>query len=332
MRLVLGRALKLLIKTIKLKSTEYFTLDTVEPLPYFLVGGRGTGKSYLVKNYIKDMLLRSEFNDRYMYVRVSNNETKTHDSWLQESGICDEVPFDGENVRIVRGKPYGGAVSLAYELAGSTEYKHIGYVATLESSALLKSGFYGDVQCIVFEEFIRRGMSGRAIEEYCFNFAELIETVLRGRKVPIFFIANTLNAYNPLLTMFKDYNLYRIFSEQRRDNISNERIAKYLQGELYQDEKPLLEDFDYLFTIKTDRGYLSFYSDRFRHRDIYVTSKNSSLRERPDLLFVMQREFLYNFSALAFYFDTERTEVFFYSETNMIKTKIRNKLTSMFNL
>lgn len=321
-----------MIKTVKLKADEYFHLDEVKPIPYFLIGGRGTGKSYFVKNYVRDMVLESNFTKKYLYVRINKNEIHTHDSWMQESGITDMLPFDGEGCIIKRGKPYAGAVSLQYVLPTGTENKQIGYVASLETSALQKSGYYEDVGCIVFEEFIRRGFNAKAIEDYCFTFMELIETVMRDRKIPIFFIANSLNAYNPLLTAFKEYQVIKIFSEKRRENISDGVFASYLQGELYSTDDYNIADFDYLFTIKADDRYLSFYADRFLHRDILVTNANSTKSERVDIVNALQRDFLYNFSAMKYLFDNDRTEVFFYTNVDLIKTKIRSKLVNLLNL
>lgn len=321
-----------MIKTIKLKSNEYFTLEHVEPVPYFLIGGRGTGKSYTVKNYVKKMLFDSNFERKYLYVRINRNELPTHDSWLEESNICNEMPFDCDNVQIKRGKPFAGATSLIYTLPTGEEQKHIGYVASLETSALIKSAVYSDVDCIIFEEFIRRGMSQKLIDAYCFSFMELIETVMRDRKIPIFFIANTLNAFNPLMNVFEEYYVYKIFSEKRRENLKDGIFTRYLQGELYTTNNYNIDDFAYLTTIKMSNGqYLSFYCDKYYFRDILVTSKNNTQDGRLDLFYMLQRDFMYNFSTMSFIFDNDKTEVFFYSNIDAIKLKIRNKLTKLTN-
>lgn len=319
-----------MLKTIKLQSHEYFILDEVLPLPYFLIGGRGTGKSFTVKNYVKNMILKSNFEKKYIYVRISKNELSTHDSWLEESGITQELPFDADNVKIKRGKPFANATSLVYTLPSGEEQKHIGYVASLETSALIKSGVYNDVECIIFEEFIRRGMNQNKIDEYCFNFSELIETVMRNRKIPIFFIANTLNAYNPLMQLFNESIVYKIFSEQRRENIKDSMFAKYLQGELYRTGNYNINDFAYLTTIKMNNGQpLSFYCDKYYFRDILITSKNQTLDGRKDLLYQLSRNFLYNFSTMNFIFDNDKTEVYFYTNIENIKLKIRNKIQKL---
>lgn len=101
------------IKTVKLKSDEYFHLDEVKNLPYFLIGGRGTGKSYLAKNYVRDMVLGSNFDKKYLYVRIHKTEIPTHDSWLLESGITEKLPFDAADCIVKRGRPFAGAVSLS---------------------------------------------------------------------------------------------------------------------------------------------------------------------------------------------------------------------------
>lgn len=319
-----------MIKTIKLTAEEYFELNEVEPLPYFLIGGRGTGKSYTVKQYVKKMVINSNFEKKYLYVRIAKNELPTHDSWIEESGITTELPFDAENVHVRRGKPYAGATSLVYTLPTGEEDKHIGYVASLETSALIKSGVYSDVNCIIFEEFIRRGMSQKKIEEYCFNFAELLETVMRDRKIPIFFIANTLNAYNPLMELFEETRVYKIFTEKRRSNFKDGMFSRYLQGEMYHTGSYNIDDFEYLTTIKMKNGQpLSFYCDKYYFKDILVTSKNNNSDGRADLFYLLQRDFLYNFSTMSFLFDNDKTEVFFYTNIDSIKMKIRNKLLKL---
>lgn len=320
------------IKTVKLKADEYFHLDEVLPLPYFLIGGRGTGKSYLVKEFTKNMVIESDFQKKYMYVRINKNEIPTHDSWLMESGITESLPFPATECVIKRGKPFAGAVSLEYMTLDGAESKHIGYVASLESSALVKSAVYEDVGCIIFEEFLRRGMNAKAIENYCFNFMEMIETVCRDREIPIFFIANTLNAYNPLLSAFNDYQVIKIFSEPRRKNIAKGMFSDYLTGEKYTTENYNIQDFDYLFTLKVDDIFLSFHADRFTHKDILVTNARGNKKERLDIVYALQRDFLYSFSAMKFLFDNDKTEVFFYTQIERVKLKIRNRLTALLNL
>lgn len=320
------------IKTVKLKADEYFTIDDIKPIPYFLIGGRGTGKSWLAKHYVKDMVLDSDFAKKYLYVRINRNEIPTHDSWLMESGITESLPFDASDVQIKRGIPFAGAVSLEYVIPTGVEKQHIGYVASLETSALVKSGVYDDVGCIVFEEFLRRGLSAKQVDDYCFNFMEMIETVCRDREIPIFFIANTLNAFNPLMNAFNDYQVIKIFSENRRKNIAKGMFSDYLQGEQYTTADYDIRDFDYLFTLKCGNQPLSFYADRFTHKDILITSSNNNSKERLDLVYALQRDFLYSFSALKFLFDNDKTEVYFYSNIDSIKLKIRNKLTALLNL
>jgi hypothetical protein len=318
-----------MIKTVKLKSSEYFNIDVVEPVPYFLIGGRGTGKSYFVKNHVRDMLLNSNFTKKYLYVRINKNELPTHDSWLQESGITDKLQFDCEDVLIRRGKPFAGASSLIYTTPVGEEQTHIGYVASLETSALIKSGVYSDVGCIVFEEFIRRGLSEKQIHDYCFNFMELIETVMRDREIPIFFIANTLNAFNPLMQAFNKYIVYKIFSEKRRSNIADGKFNNYLKGELYSTNEYNINDFIYLSTVKDKGKPFSIYIDKYYYKDVLITQANSTNKPRIDLLYELRRLFVYSFSTLNFIFDNDKTEIYFYSNIDSLKLKIRNLIESV---
>lgn len=321
-----------MIQTIKLKADEFFTFpEKIQPLPYFLIGGRGTGKSYAVKHYVKDLLLKSNYARKYMYVRIQRNELATHDSWLAESGLLETLPEDVESAKIIRGKPYAGAVTLQvkYPIAG-VQNRHIGYVSSLETSALIKSADYSDVDCIIFEEFIRRGFSTKAIEDYCFNFSELMETVVRERHIPMFFIANMLNAYNPLAQLFKESITYKIFSENRRENIKDTKFAQYLQGEMYSTDTYNIEDFEYMCTLKmSDGNFLSLYCDKFFNKDILITSKKQTKQQRDDLLFLLRPAFLYGFDRIKFYFDRDKTEMYFYENIMPIRMKIRNKIKSI---
>ena len=318
-----------MIKTIKLKSDEFFTLDEIRPIPYFLIGGRGTGKSYTVKNYIKKNLLSSFFKNKYLYVRIHKNELPTHDSWLEESGILNELPFNVVDAEIKRGKPFAGAASIVYNTETHEGAKHIGYVASLETSALIKSGVYSDVGAIVFEEFLRRGLSEKQIEQYCFNFMELIETVMRDRQIPIFFIANTLNAFNPLMTAFNEYEVYKIFSENRRTNVAEGKFQSYLRGELYSTNNYNIDDFEYLTNIKVNDRPLSLYIDKYYFRDILVTNAKNTKAGRMDLMYELRRQLVYSFSTINFIFDNDRTEIFFYSNIDKVKAKIRTALQSV---
>ena len=317
------------IRTVKLKSDEYFSLPEIRPIPYFLIGGRGTGKSYTVKQEVKKRLLSSFFKKKYLYVRISKNELPTHDSWLEESNILKELHFNVTEAEIKRGKPFAGATSIVYQTETGEGQKHIGYVASLETSALIKSGVYNDVDIIIFEEFLRRGLNEKQIEQYCFNFMELIETVMRDRQIPIFFIANTLNAFNPLMNAFTEYEIYKIFSENRRTNVAEGKFQSYLRGELYQTNDYNIEDFIYLTTIKVKDRHLSLYCDRYYYRDILITNAKSTKSERTDLLYELRRNFVYSFNTLNIIFDNDKTEIFFYTNIDSVKLKIRNALQTV---
>jgi len=313
-----------MIKTIKLKSDEFFTLDEIKPLPYIIVGGRGTGKSYSVKKYVSDMCIKSNFKSKYMYVRTNKNEISTHDSWLYESGITTKLSSEFENVEIIRGKPTAGFTSLVYDTVNGKGIQHIGYVSSLENSALIKSGYYGDVDCIIFEEFIRNGFTQKQIENYTFNFLELVETVRRDREIPIFMIANNLNSFNPLLSAFSNFIYYKIFTDQRRNDIENSHFKKYLMGELYSTGSYNIDDFNYMYSIEVNNNILSLHVDKYYGRDILITNTKNNSRKRIDLLYNLKRNLVYNFDTMKFIFNNEKTEIFFYTNISKIKDKIRN--------
>ena len=317
-------------KTVKLKKEEYFELKEIENKPYFLIGGRGTGKSYTVKHFVKDMLIDSGFEKRFMYVRVSPQEIKTVDSWLQTTQLTkhvDDMYALEHPSRIQRGKPYAGAVSITYRSGNRVEYVHVGYTTSLGTSALEKSADYPDVGCIIFEEFIRLdlAMSPEMIQQYCFNFLELIETITRERKIPIFMIANNLAAYNPLLHAFKDAILIKIFTEPRREIYSEGLFHDYLSGERYTLIKPKAEDFEPMFKFTVKGKRLVMCVDKYRGRDYYITDKRTTQEYNEKAMWNSEPCLVYEFEKQHFHFNSPFTETHFYNNIPEVKQRIRAK-------
>ena len=137
-------------------------------------------------------------------------------------------------------------------------------------------------------------------------------------------IANNLNAYNPLVSMFNEYRFYKIHTEPRRDNLADSAFKRYLEGSLYTTGNYNWDDFIYMDSISMPDNHLSLHCDRFFNRDILITNKQSNGLKRPDLLLNLERNLLYNFDTMRFIFNTERTEMYFYENIKAIKNKIRN--------
>ena len=316
-----------MIKNIYLKKEEYFNIEVLEKKPVFIVGGRGVGKSYTIKNHVVKNLLKNKFKSKVLYVRINKNEIPTSDTWFLESLNLLKLK-NNKNLRIKRGVPHSGCTSITYDIYKKGKKKeivrHIAYNVSLETSATIKSAVYKDVDIIVFEEFLRSDLNKNLINKYCFNFLELIETVSRGRKMPIIMIGNNLQNYNPLFNVFKDYDFYRLKTETRRENISEGLFSKYLEGNNYS-IKPKNEDYVYLFHVKHNNKRYNFHVDRYKYKDIYITD-NILKNARTDILYSIANNMIYNYENNIYLFKDSKIEELFYDNFQDIYKKVKINL------
>lgn len=238
--------------TYKLKEDEFynFELDPTKDI-YFIIGGRGVGKSYSIKHHIKKEI---EKGNKFMYVRGKKAELATAITWLEETNLQNSFGFEGS---FKRGKPFANALSFtpiqADEVACS---HHIGYTVSLEDSALIKSGVFNDVTTIVFEEYVRHNQSYKQEVQHAINFFELVETVARERNIKVFCLSNNVRAISPLEEIFADAkNAIKIKIFKKVDkkgvlsNVQN-KFIEYLQGEQLIDEYVNLNEFIAFYSFK----------------------------------------------------------------------------------
>ena len=243
----------------------YKTL-TYNALYNFIIGNRGSGKTYWSKRWaIKDFINKGE---QFIYLRRYKTELRTIKNFFAD--ISEEFPgvdfvVKGNDL-IINGEKAGEAMALS-------------------TSKIMKSNSYPKVTKIIFDEFI----IDKGVYSYLPNeveyFLDLYETVARMRDVKAFFLANAITQTNPYFiyfdielpygkvvqTFFNDGNgrfvkkrlrdypevlIELVRNQSFIDKKKEQRFGQLIAGTNYSDyaiENTFLRDSDTFIDKKTDR-------------------------------------------------------------------------------
>lgn len=206
--------------------------DISKPLSYnalfnFIVGARGTGKTFGFKNWaIKDFLKNGS---QFVYVRRYKQELKKIKNFF-----ADIAPFFPEH---------------SFEVKGMTFYidsKIAGYAIPLSTAKIEKSTAYPLVNKICFDEFILDKGVYHYLTDEVVNFLELYSTVARLRDVRVFFLSNALTMTNPYFDYFNiglpygkpiscknDILIEMVKAEEYKKTASETRFGKIISDTAY---------------------------------------------------------------------------------------------------
>jgi hypothetical protein len=150
----------------------------------FIVGNRGSGKTYNAKKWVIRGFLKN--GSQFVYVRRYKEELKNNDKFFDD--IRDEFPDVEFEVRgflyLINGQVAGTAIPL------STSRKE-------------KSTPYPVVDKVIFDEFIIEKGVYHYLSSEVICFLELYETIARTRNnVKVFFLSNALTITNPYFIYF----------------------------------------------------------------------------------------------------------------------------------
>lgn len=165
------------------RSLSYNTLFN------FVVGSRGTGKTYGFKMYAIRKFL--EDGSQFVYLRRRASELKGIKNYFND--IKDEFP---DNELMVKGDTF----LIDGEIAG--------WSIPLSTSYKLKSTAYPKVDKICYDEFIAPGSGGHkgSLKDEVVLFLELYETIARMRdNVRVWFLSNATTITNPYFRYFGMY-------------------------------------------------------------------------------------------------------------------------------
>lgn len=206
--------------------------DIGKPLSYnalfnFIVGARGTGKTYGFKHWaIKDFL---KSGSQFVYVRRYKQEMKDIKHFFDD--IAGAFP------------------SHTFDVKGMTFYvdgKIAGYAIPLSTSKIKKSTPYPDVNKICYDEFILDKGVYHYLPDEVVNFLELYSTIARLRDVRVFFLSNALTMTNPYFDYFNiglpygkniacrdDILIEMVEANEYKTVASQTRFGKIISGTAY---------------------------------------------------------------------------------------------------
>lgn len=270
----------------------------------FVVGGRGTGKSY---NTLSELHTRSNSNSKYVFIRRTKDEIKTMCKSAESDNNMNLSPFKEHNAR------YGWSIvpeqisSDVFAFYDNDRELHEAYIMPLSTIGKVKGASYYDVDYIFFDEFIP--LPGqRDTKNDGNNFIQLYETIARNREfdgrepLKAIFCANASTVAN---SVFLAFDLINEVSEMKLNHISQldlvdrgirvillddtgEFTERKKTTALYRALKPTslayksAIDNDFITDDYSNVGYIDMgaYKPRFRVKDrngIYTVLQNGSL-------------------------------------------------------
>ena len=149
----------------------------------FIVGNRGGGKTYGLKNYVINKFIKK--GEQFVYLRRYKTEIKRVNTFFDD--ISKNFP---ETEFKVQGKNFYINNKLA------------GYAISLSNSKIEKSVAFPDVTNIIFDEFILDKGTHHYLADEVLIFLEFYETVARMRDVKVYFLANAISTINPYFQYF----------------------------------------------------------------------------------------------------------------------------------
>lgn len=171
----------------------YYTLDRLlsfNAVLNFIIGERGVGKSFCLKNYAVERYIKT--GEQFVYLRRYKEElTLACSSFfkdLQAAGFYTDHEFQ------VKGSKN---LTLFY-----MDGEIIGYGIALSTSNILKSTAFPDVKTIIYDEFILDTGIYHYLKNEVTQTLSAIETIFRLRDGRVFFLGNSISIDNPFFNFF----------------------------------------------------------------------------------------------------------------------------------
>ena len=211
-----------------MEKNIYYNLDKLlsysQAMLYFVIGERGTGKSFSSKKAVLSNFLKT--GEQFIYLRRYKTELDsaltTFWSDLQSNGY-----FEDHSLKVIKSK-----MLTKFTCDG----KVCGYGIPLSTANILKSTAFPEVKTIIFDEFILDGCSGtyRYLKNEVTMLLDVIETVGRLRDIKVIFLGNALSITNPYFAYF---NLDLPYNSEFRTFKDGLIVVNYIKNEAYRDIK-----------------------------------------------------------------------------------------------
>lgn len=229
---------------------------TYNTLFNFIIGNRGSGKTFSFKKWAVDDFLNN--GNQFIYLRRYKTELKGLHFFDQISGEYPNVKFEDKGSNLFINK------------------KLAGYALPLSTAITIKSKSFEDVNKMCFDEFMIEEGNYRYLPNEVQAFLDFYETCNRlrmdGRKdITVFFLSNAISLYNPYFTYFnikfqKGKNTFRkgdlyaevYLNEEYVKEKQKSRFGRLIAGTEYEEYAVLnsfyLDD-DKLIFKKTAESY-----------------------------------------------------------------------------
>ena len=200
-----------------------------------LIGERGVGKSYGMKNYVIKKFLKKK--EKFIYIRRYENEIK---SLFQKDFFGDikeafpEITLSAKNKKFyINGEVFG-------------------YAKRLTEAQDLKSSSFEDITTIVFDEYAIEKNRRYYLSNEGMVIAGLLDSIIRNRNnVKVFFLMNAVEGieFSPLFSFFElqlpynsDIRLFKkntillqyMNNEEFRKERKETLIGRLMEGTLYE--------------------------------------------------------------------------------------------------
>lgn len=227
-------------------KNEYYNFDELKKcktLFNFTISPRSSGKTIAMKKQTVDDFLKT--GKRFVYVRRRGIEITTS----RLKGFYEKMQkYYHKNLDLDFDK---GRFVLVHERGDTGAVKScdiIGYAVALSTAINERSVDFVNIGAIYFEEFcLTPDARHDYLEDEVFKFLELYNTIAREDEVPVYFLGNKLQEYNPYFLYFdikppkigikkwKDFAIEIWQNENFVNNKLNTRFGRLVDGTDYAD-------------------------------------------------------------------------------------------------
>lgn len=149
----------------------------------FILGARGTGKTYCKKDDVISAFLKT--GEQFVYMRRYKEEFRHIEKFFDDI----ENKYADHSFKYYQGTFY-------------IDSKPAGYTMPLSTAKMCKSVSYEKVSSIIFDEFIIDKGFIRYLPDEVTNFLEAYSTIARLRDVKVWFLSNAISITNPYFLYF----------------------------------------------------------------------------------------------------------------------------------
>lgn len=193
----------------------------------FILGARGTGKTFCKKDDVISAFLKT--GEQFVYMRRYKEEFRHIEKFFDDI----EYKYSDHKFKYYQGTFY-------------IDEKPAGYTMPLSTAKMCKSVSYDKVSSIIFDEFIVDKGFIRYLPDEVTNFLEAYSTIARLRDVKVWFLSNAISITNPYFIYFgielpygsnfrvKDDILIEIVEDEEHCKAAREtRFGKLISGTEY---------------------------------------------------------------------------------------------------